>query len=648
MQKTAERVIIERVTPQIDNGEFYIKALVNENIRVEADIFADGHDVVSAHILFKHEKDKKWQENKLVPLGNDHWAGSFTVEKVGLHHYTIEAWVDYAKTWQYGLRKKVEAGQAVKTEILEGIPFLEEAMKLASTNDKKQIKAWLTIFKNESFYEEAIKVGISKGLDDIFTQYPAKTFASRYTQELQVFVDRKKAGFSSWYEFFPRSASRIPGQHGTFKDCEKLLPRVAALGFDTLYFPPVHPIGEKNRKGKNNATDSQPGEPGSPWAIGSHLGGHKDLHPELGTLADFKHLIAEAKKHGIEIAMDFALQAAPDHPWVKEHPNWFKQRPDGTIQYAENPPKKYQDIYPIYFESEDRTKLWDELLSCALYWVQQGIEIFRVDNPHTKPFHFWQWLIAEVKKVNPNVLFLSEAFTRPRIMHRLAKIGFTQSYSYFTWRNNKQELTEYLTEICSYPDRQYFRPNFWPNTPDINPWNLQQPDEPLYILRYFLAATMSSNYGMYGPVYEFMQHQAYPGKEEYLNSEKYEIKHWDWNHITKITEVIKLVNKARKENEALQNTYNASFCTVHNENIIAYLKAEPNASNYILCVANMNSKLTEAGMIQVPLHKIGLSNDAEYTVLDLVTGASYRWKGEWNFVQLNPNAIPFHLFKIIL
>jgi starch synthase (maltosyl-transferring) len=642
----AQRVIIEHLTPEIDGGEFYAKAIVDQNIKVTCDLFADGHDVVAGHILYKHESEKDWSSATLYAQGNDAWIGSFPVSKVGMYTFTVQGWVDYALTWQHGFLKKVEAGVSVKTEVLEGIPFLEHLHKVVESAAKPMIKSWLEIFKDVTKYPQAIEIGISKELESFFKNYPAKTFASFYRQELKIWVDRKKALFSSWYEFFPRSASQEPGKHGTFKDCERLLPRVAELGFDTLYFPPVHPIGEKNRKGKNNSTTAQPGEPGSPWAIGSHLGGHKDLHPELGDLKDFKSLINEAKKFGIEIAMDFALQAAPDHPWVTSHPEWFKQRPDGTIQYAENPPKKYQDIYPIYFESENRTALWDELLSCALYWEEQGIEIFRVDNPHTKPFNFWQWLIAEVKRVNPNVLFLSEAFTRPRIMHRLAKIGFTQSYSYFTWRNNKAELMEYLNEICSYPDRYYFRPNFWPNTPDINPWNLQVFDEPLYILRYFLASTMSSNYGMYGPVYEFYKYESVPGKEEYLNSEKYEAKHWDWNHTTKLTEVIKIVNRARKENEALQDTYNLQFCNIQNDQIIAYLKQNVAGDNKILCVVNMDSKNTQAGMVQLPLHKIGKAHDEAFVVKDLVTGISYKWQGEWNFVQLNPHALPFHLFKI--
>ncbi|MFY7758047.1 MAG: alpha-amylase family glycosyl hydrolase, partial [Flavobacterium stagni] len=526
------------------------------------------------------------------------------------------------------------------------IEYIKPLLDSVSASEKKylnQVAAW---FADDNAYTQAIEAAVSSDLQALFKKYPTK-FLANQTQEFKAYVDRQKALFSTWYEFFPRSASSIPGKHGTFKDCEALLPRVAKMGFDTLYFPPVHPIGEVNRKGKNNATDAAPGDVGSPWGIGSHHGGHKALHPELGTLDDFKSLVNTAKDLGIEIAMDFALQAAPDHPWVKEHPQWFKWRPDGTVQYAENPPKKYQDILPIYFETPDWKNLWNELLSCALYWVEEcGIRVFRVDNPHTKPFYFWGWLINEVKKKHPDVLFLSEAFTRPKIMHELAKQGFTQSYTYYTWRNTKAELQEYLTELTRTNQREFFRPNFWPNTPDINPFPLQGANESTHLQKYFLAATLSSSVGIYGPVFEFMVSDAIPGKEEYYDSEKYQTRDWDWNHENKITMLISKINEVRKQNASLQQTNNIEFCDTDNEQVIAYYKFDDDKSNETLMVASLDAYYTKQAWVKLPLASLGIQNGQNITVVDLITGNSYHWDKEWNFVELHPT-LPFHLFKII-
>jgi starch synthase (maltosyl-transferring) len=479
----------------------------------------------------------------------------------------------------------------------------------------------------------------------LFVQHPSKKFSFTYDNNLRVYVDREKARFSTWYEFFPRSASSEKGKHGTFKDCERLIPRVAEMGFDTLYFPPIHPIGEVNRKGKNNATVAESGDVGSPWGIGSRLGGHKDIHPELGSLEDFKSLVQTAKNHGVEIALDFALQCAPDHPYVKSNPQWFKWRPDGSVQYAENPPKKYQDILPIYFETEDWKNLWDELVSIAIYWVDLGIEVFRVDNPHTKPYRFWEHLIATVKKHNPNVLFLAEAFTRPRVMHELAKVGFTQSYTYFTWRNFKHELVEYMNELSKGPGKEYFRPNFWPNTPDINPYPLQGGNETIHMIRFFLAATLSSNYGMYGPVYEYMVHAAMPGKEEYLDSEKYEFKHWDWEVKNKMTYLITNINRIRRENPAFQFTDNIHICNVENDKLLVFYKETEDKSNQILCAVNLDPYSRQSGWVKTPLDLIGVREGQPMVMQDLLTGNSYTWAQEWNFVELDPG-FPFHLFKI--
>lgn len=641
-----KRVIIENVTPQVDNGTFPIKRITGQKIQITADVLADGHDVLEAAVHFKHEKEKKWTEVRLTSVPNDSFVGEFTVEKQGFYSYFVEAWVDYALNWQYGITKKIKDNQHVKSELLEGIEYIKPLLDSVSASEKKylnQVAAW---FADDNAYTQAIEAAVSSDLQALFKKYPTK-FLANQTQEFKAYVDRQKALFSTWYEFFPRSASSIPGKHGTFKDCEALLPRVAKMGFDTLYFPPVHPIGEVNRKGKNNATDAAPGDVGSPWGIGSHHGGHKALHPELGTLDDFKSLVNTAKDLGIEIAMDFALQAAPDHPWVKEHPQWFKWRPDGTVQYAENPPKKYQDILPIYFETPDWKNLWNELLSCALYWVEEcGIRVFRVDNPHTKPFYFWGWLINEVKKKHPDVLFLSEAFTRPKIMHELAKQGFTQSYTYYTWRNTKAELQEYLTELTRTNQREFFRPNFWPNTPDINPFPLQGANESTHLQKYFLAATLSSSVGIYGPVFEFMVSDAIPGKEEYYDSEKYQTRDWDWNHENKITMLISKINEVRKQNASLQQTNNIEFCDTDNEQVIAYYKFDDDKSNETLMVASLDAYYTKQAWVKLPLASLGIQNGQNITVVDLITGNSYHWDKEWNFVELHPT-LPFHLFKII-
>jgi len=458
-------------------------------------------------------------------------------------------------------------------------------------------------------------------------------------------VEHKRANFTAWYELFPRSAS-LEGKHGTFRDVIKLLPRIESMGFDVLYLPPIHPIGKVNRKGKNNNVKAEPGEPGSPWAIGSDDGGHKAILSDLGTLADYRALIQEAKARGLDIALDLAFQCAPDHPYVKEHPDWFKQRPDGSIQYAENPPKKYQDIYPFNFECDDWQNLWLELKSVITYWIEQGVTIFRVDNPHTKPTPFWEWAIAEVNKEYSDIIFLAEAFTRPRIMSSLAKSGFTQSYTYFTWRVNKQEIMEYMNELVYGPSRNFFRPNFWPNTPDILPHHLQYQGENVYILRFALAATLSSNYGIYGPAYELYDNRPLPGREEYMDSEKYEVKHYDWRRTTRMTDIITLVNRARRDNEALHSTWNMQFCQIENGLLLGFVKATPDLSNIILVVINLDPNGTQSGYIQLPKERLKLGDHIYVRVRDLVTEEEYTWTQEWNFVSLDPYKMPFHLFRL--
>ncbi|RZJ66607.1 MAG: alpha-1,4-glucan--maltose-1-phosphate maltosyltransferase [Flavobacterium sp.] len=636
------RIIIENVRPQLDSGAFYIKRIPGQTVHVTADVFSDGHDVIECCVKYKHENDKDWSEVRMVPTENDAWEASFIVEKQGHYSYFVEGWVDYALNWQHGTERKIQDNQHVRSELLEGAEYVKDVAKLADKSEKDYLRKVAKSFADEKDYENAIRQAMSHELHDIFKRNPVRYLENR-SQEFQVYVDRKKALFSTWYEFFPRSASSEDGKHGTFKDCEKLLPRVAAMGFDTLYFPPVHPIGEVNRKGKNNATNAQPGDVGSPWGIGSKHGGHKATHPELGSVDDFKSLVKKAKSMGIEIAMDYALQAAPDHPYVKEHPKWFKWRPDGTVQYAENPPKKYQDIQPIYFESENWKSLWKELLDVALFWVEEcGVSIFRVDNPHTKPFYFWGWLIAEVKKKHPDVLFLAEAFTRPKIMHELAKQGFTQSYTYFTWRNTKAELIEYVTELTQTEQAEFYRPNFWPNTPDINPFPLQHGNEAIHLSRYFLAATLSSSVGIYGPVYEFMVSEPLPGKEEYKDSEKYQIVKWDWSAQNKIVSLITKINHVRKNHASLQQTNNIVFCDTQNDQIIAYYKYDDDRSDETLMVVNLDPHNTQRTWVRLPQQEIG---QGSVKVDDLITGNSYIWDTEWNYVELD-TSLPFHLFKL--
>ncbi|GAA0872225.1 alpha-1,4-glucan--maltose-1-phosphate maltosyltransferase [Gangjinia marincola] len=640
-----ERVVIEHISPQLNHGTYFIKRVVGESVTVTADILVDGHDVIQASVRFKHEKERTWKEVRMHPLENDAWQAEFSLDKQGYYTYNVEGWVDYALNWLHGTRRKLEDNQHVRSELLEGSEYLKAVAKLAKGDDASYLTKTAKIFKNEAQYDEAVQQVFSAQLHDVLYKYPEKEFLAT-SHDLQVYVDRTKARFSTWYEFFPRSAAKEEGVHGTFKDCEAQLPRIAAMGFDVLYFPPIHPIGELNRKGKNNATHTQDGDVGSPWAIGAKQGGHKAIHPQLGTEADFKQLVTKAKEHGIEIAMDFALQAAPDHPWVKEHPEYFKWRPDGTVQYAENPPKKYQDIQPIYFETKEYKKLWKDLIDIALYWIEEfDIQIFRVDNPHTKPHHFWGWLIHKVKKKHPDVLFLAEAFTKPKVMNQLAKQGFTQSYTYFTWRTSKHELEGYLNELTKTDQKEYFRPNFWPNTPDINPWILQGANEAQHLIRYALAATLSSNIGLYGPVYEQMRSAAVPGKEEYLDSEKYQVRHWDWSIENKLTMLISSLNNVRKEQPALQQTNNIEFCYVENDQLLAFYKYDDRKEDELLIVVSLDAYYSQSGQVKVPLNSLQLEHHDQFTVSDLITGSSYQWTGEWNFVELHPT-LPFHIFKI--
>ncbi|SDS28155.1 alpha-1,4-glucan:maltose-1-phosphate maltosyltransferase [Polaribacter sp. KT25b] len=638
------RIVIENIAPQLNQGTVFIKRVVNEIVNVTADVLVDGHDVLQANLLYKHESEKKWTDTRMQATSNDQYIAHFITEKQGFYSYKVEGWVDYALNWQHGIERKIDDYQHVNSELLEGAELLFAIIDDVNANDKEYLLYLIFIFKNSDTYAEAIKEAVSKRLTIILKNNPKKTLIQT-SPEYKVYVDRIKARFSTWYEFFPRSASEQEGKHGTFNDCHRLLPRVAQMGFDTLYFPPIHPIGEVNRKGKNNTTVAQDGDVGSTWGIGSKYGGHKDIHPELGSLDDFKHLVAKAKELGIEVAMDYALQAAPDHPWVTEHPDWFKWRPDGTVQYAENPPKKYQDILPIYWESKDYKNLWKECLDTLFYWIDCGINVFRVDNPHTKPYYFWGWIITEVKKKHPDVLFLAEAFTRPKIMHQLAKQGYTQSYTYFTWRDSKHELIEYMNELTQTDQKEYMRPNFWPNTPDINPYHLQGAPEAKYLQRYALAATLSSNIGIYGPVFEQMIDTPIAGKEEYYMSEKFQLCHYDWFKENKVTTLISVINNIRKENESYQQTNNIKFLETGNDQLIAFYKWNQDRTNETLTVISLDAYNAQTGSVQLPLQDLGIPHGHKVEVVDLVTRNSYNWYNERNYVQLHAT-LPFHIFKI--
>jgi starch synthase (maltosyl-transferring) len=634
-----QRVIIENLQPEVESGLFPAKRTIGEFVEVTADIYCDGHDHLRAHLLYKKQDQEKWSTVEMKAGFNDQWSASFKVTERGYYVFTVLAWIDHFDTWYDGFKKKAKANVEVLLELQEGVHYLT---KLGKGKDELLNAAELRL-KGE--YSEAIAFVLSEEFEALVHAYPLIEHPVMPEKEYQVFVEHKKANFSTWYELFPRSAS-LEGRHGTFRDVIRLLPRISQMGFDVLYLPPIHPIGKINRKGKNNNVTSLPGEPGSPWAIGSDEGGHKAIHEELGTLEDYKALIAEAKKLQIDIALDVAFQCAPDHPYVKKHKDWFKIRPDGSIQYAENPPKKYQDIYPFNFESDDWKNLWDELLSVITFWIDNGVKIFRVDNPHTKPISFWEWAIAEVNKKHDDIIFLSEAFTRPKVMASLAKVGFTQSYTYFTWRVSKYEIEEYMNELVFGPSRNYFRPNFWPNTPDILPFHLQHQGENIFIIRLALAATLCSNYGIYGPVYEFYENQPIPAREEYFNSEKYEIKIHDWKKTNRMTDIIAMLNQARKENEALQSTWNLRFCFIDEPNIIAFVKTTEDQSNMFLVIINLDPHGRHSGYVQLPKEHLKLEDRINLKLHDIVTDEHYTWTQEWNYVELDPYKMPFHLFKL--
>ena len=641
------RVVIERVTPQIDCGLFAIKRVAGETVVVEADVFADGHDQVACRILYWRENDATAKTSSMAPIGNDRWRGQFTVPEVGRYQYTVEGWIDRFTTWQRDLRKRIDAAQDVHVDLLIGAQLLDDVAARANPEDAELFRRTAAQLRDKQNKITRTDIALDPDLLSAVLRYPEEQLATQFEKRLAVVVDREKAQFSAWYEVFPRSCAPEPGRHGTFKDCAARLPYIASLGFDVVYLPPIHPIGHTFRKGKNNSVSARPEDVGSPWAIGSEEGGHTSIHAQLGTLDDFKQFISEANRQGLEVALDIAFQCTPDHPYVKQHRDWFRARPDGTIQYAENPPKLYQDIFPLDFESADWRALWNELRDVVLFWARQGVRIFRVDNPHTKSFAFWEWFIREIKNQYPDVLFLAEAFTRPHVMYRLAKLGFSQSYTYFSWRNTKQELTEYFTELTQTDVREYFRPNLWPNTPDILPEYLQVGGRPAFMNRFILAATLGASYGIYGPAFELCENVPYqPGSEEYLNSEKYELKHRDLDSPGSLKDFIARINRIRKKNPALQSNRNLRFHATDNDSLLCYSKATDDLSSIIVVVVNLDSFHAQSGWVGLDLASLGLDPAHAFQVHDLLGEGRYLWKGPRNFVELVPESLPAHIFHV--
>jgi len=642
------RVIIENVTPEIDGGTFAAKRVCGERVIVEADIFADGHEMISGMLLFRREAEKKWHETALKLVVNDRWRADFRVDEIGRYRYTLAAWIDRFQSWRRDLQKRAEVDEHSELDILTGALIIEQAARRASASDKKKLLEAIELLRDEdTSLSTKLTAALSDDLLELVQRYPDRDGDTRYGKELAVVVDREKARFSAWYEMFPRSSAVEPGVHGTFKDCERLLSYVASMGFDTLYLPPIHPIGYTHRKGKNNSITAAADDPGSPWAIGSAEGGHKSIHPQLGTVEEFRSFVAKAESLDLEVALDLAYQCSPDHPYVREHPKWFRWRPDGTVQFAENPPKKYQDIYPLDFTTEEWRALWEELKSIVEFWREQGIRIFRVDNPHTKPLPFWQWLIDTVKQDHPEVIFLAEAFTRPKVMYRLGKLGFTQSYSYFTWRNTKAEITEYFQELTQTEVREYFRPNLWPNTPDILPEYLQFGGRAAFMLRLVLAATLSGNYGIYGPAFELLENRPREaGSEEYLDSEKYEIKHWNRESADSLKDFITRINKIRKDNPALKCDWSLCFHEIDNEQMVCYTKRTEDLGNIILVVVNLDPHHVQSGWVRIPLEPLQLAATDSYQAHDLLTGARFLWHGARNYVQLDPKNGPAHILRL--
>jgi starch synthase (maltosyl-transferring) len=644
------RAVVDALLPAVDGGRFAPKRIAGEPVIVEAHCFADGHDRLRAVLTWQLAGDRESFEVEMTARVNDVWTAEFTPPVPGRYRYTVTTWVDHFESWRQDLTRRDDCSD-IRIALQVGAGLVEAASRRARADDAAALFAWAALLRDTADDAKgsdatAMKaIALDPARASMAARYPDRRFAAITTLEL--IADRKRAQFSTWYELFPRSAAGEPKRHGTFRDVEARLPYVAQLGFDVLYLPPIHPIGRINRKGANNALAAGKEDVGSPWAIGSTEGGHKDILPQLGTLQDFKSLVGKARESGIDIALDIAFQCAPDHPYVRSHPEWFRHRPDGSVQYAENPPKGYQDIYPFDFESDDWRGLWEELKSVMVFWISHGVRIFRVDNPHTKAFVFWEWVIGEIKREHPDVIFLAEAFTRPKVMHRLAKLGFTQSYTYFTWRTSKQQLTEYFTELSEAPGREYFRPNVWPNTPDILQEALHTGVRAVYATRLVLAATLSANYGIYGPAFELMESTPRePGSEEYRDSEKYQLRAWAIDRPDSLWPLLARINRIRRDNPALQSDHNLKFCAVDNDQLIAYVKHDAASQNIVLTVVNLDPYNPQSGWLILDLGPLGIDPEQPYQVHDLVSDQRYQWRGSRNFVMLDPQRMPAHVFRL--
>ena len=642
MLKEFQPVVIEDVYPELDCGRYPVKREVGDRLEVWADVFKEGHDVISAVLKYRDKGADRWSETPMVLHENDRWTGSFPLVENTRYEYTIEAWFDEFETWRGELGKKVDAGHDVEVELAEGRGIVEAA---ARRSGDKRLDATLKGL-DASGYEGRIALLRSEEVRALMRLHPDRSSSSTYPKTLEVVVDRERARYGAWYEMFPRSQGTVPGQSATFEDCERRLPEIAGMGFDVVYLVPIHPIGHSHRKGRNNSLVAGPDDPGSPYGIGNEHGGHRAVHPDLGTLEDFRRFVGATRSHGMEVALDFAIQCSPDHPIIDEHPEWFRFRPDGTIKYAENPPKKYQDIVNVNWDSEDREGLWREWRDVLLFWVEQGVRIFRVDNPHTKPFAFWEWCIGEIQEKHPDVIFLAEAFTRPKVMKSLAKLGFTQSYTYYTWRNHKAEIVEYLTELTKDWPKEYMRPNFFANTHDILPHILQFGGRPAFIMRLALAATLSPTYGIYNG-YELGENT--PRGERgttvyYQDSEVYEYKVWDWERPGHIKDFVRRINEIRHENPALHELTNLEFYTAQNDDILFYGKKS--GENAVFVAANLDPHNPHDAHVQFPLWEFGIGEGENYVVEELITGRKISATGSWFWVRLDPGTNPVEIFRL--
>lgn len=645
------RAIITNVKPLLADGSYYLKRIPNEEVKITADIYCDGDDVLQASIMYKHVEDTVWQEAMMSPTQNEQWEGSFIVEKEGFYEYRLEAWVDHLTTWYHSLLWKNGAGQHLANHLSTGTAWLKKAADQADTATAKLLQSWIELMGQPSKYREACEILLSTETGKVLDDCRVKQFPTVFDKQMLVRVGRPKELFSTWYLMFPRSASPTPGKHGTLEDCKALLPRIASMGFDVLFLPPIFPIGNTNRKGKNNNVQADTNDVGSPWSVGNADGGHMSINPLLGEMKDFESLVQSAAELGIEVALDISLRCSADHPYTTEHPDWFNRLPNGQLAVEEVPPLNYQDIVDFNFECEDWLNLWDEMKRIFLFWAEKGVRIFYASTPHRQPFGFWNWLIVEVQTVYPDVIFLSGAFTRSVIQEELAKVGFNQSFTYFIWRNsNKNDLQRYITDLIKGDTSEYLHPNFFTNTPDILPSYLADKGATAFMLQYALASMISSNCGVYGPAFELMYNQRFPGsKERYNNSEKFEIAHHDWAKQNAVTAFITQINKIRRENPAMHNMFNLTFTGTDNDYIISFVRATDDRKNIIWCIINLDPNLPHTGYVEVPKELLGLKGKwFNLQVRDLLTDEVYHWFNDWNFVELKPDKYPLHILKLEL